>query len=250
MKRIAVMCLVATTLISMPAFTQENQDNQEAEAPEPLWTGSAALSYVSTTGNTDTTSFGLDFSFVRRPTPWGFEAYGLFNRAEDAGDLTAERYLAGVRGSRAQGDRWSVFAGLSGEKNEFAGFDMRTLLETGATYKAVDDGKFFLSFDGGLTYTDEDRIAPEPDESFMGGLAAMHFGWTISETAKLTEDLTYYPNFDVSSDWRMKSITALDASLTDLFGLRLSYEYRFRNEPIGDNDDTDTTTKASLVVKF
>ncbi len=247
MKRIAIICLFATALASMPAFAEEAP---EAEAPEPLWTGNAALSYVSTTGNTDTSSFGLDFSFVRRPTPWGFEAYGLFNRAEDTGELTAERYLAGVRGTRALNDRWNLFGGLSGEKDEFAGFDLRTMLEAGATYKAVDNGKFFLSFDGGLTYTDEDRIEPEPDTSFMGGLAAVHFAWTFSESAKLIQDLTYYPNFDDSADWRLESITALEASLTDLFGLRLSYEYRFRNEPIGDNDDTDTTTKASLVVKF
>ncbi|MEN8165343.1 MAG: DUF481 domain-containing protein [Acidobacteriota bacterium] len=247
MKNTAFICLLVTALVSPSAFAEEAP---EAEAPEPLWTGNAALSYVSTTGNTDTSTFGLDFSFVRRPTPWGFEAYGSFNRAEDTGELTAERYIVGVRGTRALNDRWTLFAGLSGEQDEFAGFDMRTLLEAGATYKAVDNGKIFLSFDGGLTYTDEDRIEPEPDVSYMGGLAAVHFAWTISETAKLTEDLTYYPNFDDSADWRLASITALEASLTDLFGLRLSYEYRFRNEPIGDNDDTDTTTKASVVVKF
>jgi putative salt-induced outer membrane protein len=247
MKKIAAICLLATALIAMPAFTE---DTPETDAPEPLWTGDAALSYVSTSGNTDTSSFGLDFSFVRRPTPWGFEAYGLFNQADTDGIKTAERYLAGIRGTRELNDRWSVFGGLSGEKDAFAGFDLRTMLEAGATYKAVDNGKIFLSFDGGLTYTDEDRIEPEPDTSFMGGLAAMHFGWTISENAKLTEDLVYFPNFDTSSDWRLESVTALEASLTDLFGLRLSYEWRFRNEPIGDNDDTDTTTKASLVLKF
>lgn len=247
MKKTAVICLLATALISIPAFAEEAP---EADAPEPLWTGNGALSYVSTTGNTDTTSFGLDFSFIRRPTPWGLEVYGLFNQADDSGEKTAERYLAGIRGIRELNDRWSLFAGLSGEKDEFAGFDLRTLLEAGATYKAIDNPKIFLSFDGGLTYTDEDRIEPEPDISFMGALAAVHFAWNISETAKLTEDLTYYPNFDDSADWRMESITALEASLTNLFGLRLSYEYRFRNEPIGDNDDTDTTTKASLVVKF
>ncbi len=127
---------------------------------------------------------------------------------------------------------------------------MRAVLEAGATFKAVDNEKIFLSFDGGLTYTDEDQIPPNLDTSYMGALAAAHFTWTISDNAKLVQDLAYYPNFDNTADWRMESLTALEASLTDLFGLRLSYNYRFRNEPIGDNDDTDTTTKASIVVKF
>ena len=130
MKKIAVICLLAITLMSMPAFAEEAP---KAETPDPLWTGNTGLSYVSTTGNTDTSSFGLDFSFIRRPTPWGFEIYGLFNQADDSGEKTAERYLAGIRGIRELNDRWSLFGGLSGEKDQFAGFDLRTMLEAGAT---------------------------------------------------------------------------------------------------------------------
>jgi len=42
----------------------------------------------------------------------------------------------------------------------------------------------------------------------------------------------------------------LTASITDLLGLRLGYIYRFRNQPIGDAEDTDTTTTVSVVMNF
>lgn len=248
MKTFVVILSFAVLFAALPVLAQ---DTAEAEtAPEPLWTGNGALGYVSTSGNTDTSSLGLDFTVSRRPTPWGLEIFGLYNTADTDGVTTAERYLLGIRGTRELNDRWTLFAGLSGEKDEFAGFDMRTVVEAGATYKAVDNGTIFLAFDGALTYTDENRVPPAADVSYLGALAAVHFGWQISETARLTEDLNYYPNFDEGSDWRMDSITALEASLTDLFGLRMSYEWRYRNEPIDGNDDTDTTTKMSLVFKF
>lgn len=246
MNKLVVASTVAILMYSAMGFA----DDAAEAAPEPLWSGNAGLSYVSTTGNTETSSLGLDASLVRKPTPWGYELFATFDRAETSDVLTAERYRAGFRATRNLNDHWSVFAGLSGEKDEFAGIDFRTVAEAGATYTAIDTERVSLRFDGGLTHTDEDRLPPEEDVSFLGGLAAAHLAWTISETATLTEDLTYFPNFDDSADWRLASITALEASLTDLFALRFSYEYRFRNEPIGDNDDTDTTTKASLVLKF
>jgi len=221
-----------------------------ASAPDKLWDSSAGLSFLSTSGNSETETFGLDFKAIRKPTPWGLEFTGSFNRAESNSTLTAERYFGGLRGTRELSEKWTLFAGLSGEKDEFAGFDLRSIVEAGATYKAVDSAKYFLSFDGALSYTDEDRLEPVPDESFMSGLAAMHFIWKFSPTASLSQDLSYFPNFDTSSDWRAESVTALQAAMTDSLAVRLSYEMRYRNEPIGDADDLDTTTKASLVLNF
>ena len=45
-------------------------------------------------------------------------------------------------------------------------------------------------------------------------------------------------------------MTALQAAMTDTLALRLSYEMRYRNEPIGDAEDMDTTSKVSLVLNF
>ena len=227
----------------------------EGEEEEPLWVGSVGMSYLSTSGNSDTTSFGLDFNAKRRPTPWGYEFFGLFSRAEDEGELTAERYYGGAKGLRSLGEKWSLFTAATGEKDRFAGFDLRTVLSAGATYTAVANDRVTLAIDGGLTYTNEDLYVEEgtlddDSNSFMGAVLGLNFGWQFSENAKLTQLLTYFPNFDESSDWRLESVTAVEAALTDLFALRVSYDVRYRNEPLLGTDDTDTTTKASLVMKF
>jgi putative salt-induced outer membrane protein len=239
---------LSIAVLAFPALAQD--DAGEEPAPEPLWEASAGLSYVATTGNTDTMSLGLDLLARRRPTPWGYELFASFNRAEDSGDLTAERYYAGGKAVRGLGERWEVFAGLTGEKDQFAGYDMRLIGSAGATYKVVTTDTVSFSVDGGVTWTDEDVIPPGEDRSYVGGIAGLHFAWAFSETASLTQDLTYFADFDESSAWRLASVTALNASLTDLLGLRLSYEYRYNNRPPLDLEKDDTTTKASVVLKF
>jgi putative salt-induced outer membrane protein len=253
-KRIALVALLAL-VAAAPVFAQ---DEAAEEAPEPLWKSALGLSYVATTGNTDTSTFGLDFSSKRRPTPWGLELVATFTRAEDSNVVTAEQYLVGGRALRELNHRWSVFAGLSWARDPFSGFDNRWIAETGAQYLALDTPHHTLSFDAGLTWTSEDRIlVDEPTQEeytetfdWFGAVAGLSYEWTISDSASLTERLLYYPNFDVSSDWRLASDTALKASLTKMLALQLGYQVRYRNQPIDDNVKTDTTTKMSVVLNF
>lgn len=251
MKRLLVLAGLIL-LASGSAFAQEEAP---AEAPPDPWKGALGLSYVDTSGNSETSTFGLDFKVERLPEPWGLEITGLFNRASNDGDLTAERYYLGGRVKRALNDRWELFGGLSGEKDEFAGFDLRLLAEAGVAYKLLLGPEHFLSVDAGLTYTDEDRLDPEPDASWFGGVLGLAYEWKISDTTSFTERLLYYPNFEESSDWRLSSDTGIQTAISSLLALKFSYEYRYRNEPLvvadgSEADSTDTTTRFSVVFNF
>jgi putative salt-induced outer membrane protein len=237
-------------ILSLGALPLLAQEAAEEEAPEPIWKGSLGLAYLGTSGNSDTSSFGLDFSTERRPTPWGLTVTGKFNRNDDSGTLTAERYALAGRARRALGDRWEVFGGLSGEKDIFAGYDLLFMAEVGATYKALTGPKHHLSFDAGITWTDENRIEPNPDVSYMGAVLGGNYEWKISDTSSFTQLLTFYPNFDETSDWRLSSVTGLQTAVNSWLAVKLGYEVRYRNQPIGDNEKTDTTSSASVVFTF
>ncbi len=243
----ATLALVAA-LAAGPVMAQD--DAAEEAAPEPLWTNALGLSYVGTSGNTDTSSLGLDFKSERRPTPWGMAFVATFTRAEDDGEVTAEQYLVGARGSRALNDRWSLFAGLSWAKDTFGGFDSRSIAEAGAEYLLFKNDKHTLSADAGLTWTDEDRIEPNPDVSYMGAVLGLAYEWKISDNASFTQLLAFYPNFEESSDWRLNSDTGLQAAVNSWLAVKLGFGVRYRNKPIDDNEDTDTTSSASVVFTF
>lgn len=222
----------------------------EQEAPEPPWTVELAASYVATTGNTETTTLGADVEAVRRPDPWGVDLFAKYHRAEEGGAVESERTFAGVRGRRAIGERWELFGEATGERDEFAGIERRAVLAAGGTVHAVAGPHHKLDLDLGLSWTDEDRTEAEPDESFAGSLVGLKYRWEISDRAGFGQRVTWFPSFEDSTDWRLEASTTLEASLTERLALRLGYEVRYQNQPLAGRDDTDTTTRMSLVVSL
>ena len=248
-----ILSALMLTFAASPALGQEPPVSEEPvseEEVEPRWQAAAGLAFLLTSGNTETQSLGLDFHLARKPEPWGLELNAQLQRAEDSGVRTAEHYLLSLRGIRAVAEKWGLFAGVVGEQDEFAGLELRMLVEAGFEYQALDGPKHHLAFDLGLTWTDEDRVPPEPDTESVGAIAGLTYAWEITTTAAIAQRLIYYPNFDNSDDWRVDSTTALTASMSERLALQFSYELRFRNQPIGGRDDTDATTKASLVLNF
>ena len=264
--RITKICLIVGFVAALAAFPAMAQEaGTEEEAPEPNWKNEVGLSYVGTSGNTDTSSFGLDYKGERKPTPWGLNLFAMFTRAENDGLVTAEQYLVGARGLRQLNDRWSLFAGLSWARDPFSDFDNRYIAEAGAEFLAVKTEKHTLSFDAGLTWTSEDQITlrevvppvePPVFEDYIdtvnwfGGVAGLKWHWAFSKSASLSQRLLYYPNFDDTADWRLASDTAVKAALSKLMALQVSYLVRYRNQPINNLEKTDTTTKVSVVMNF
>ena len=239
--------ILSFCFLAPPATARDAPPTEETTADKPAWTTKLGLSYLATSGNSDTETLGFDVEAVKRPEPWGLESTAQFNRAEQDGAKTAERYQAGLRATRAWTERWDAFVGLSAEQDEFAGIDLRGVVEAGAVYHALLGPRHKLDLDVALTWTDEERLPPDVDDSWLGALLGADYDLALSESATLSQQVRYYPNLDDGSDWRADSITELTAALNRHFAVRLSHEIRYRNQPIGANDDTDTTSKASLV---
>ena len=247
MKRTMIVTALILTLGAFPLLAHEVE---EEEAPEPIWVGSLGLGWVATSGNTDTSTLGLDFALERKPEPWGLTLLARGNQAENNGETTAENYLVSARAVRKLSTRWDAFGGLAWAKDPFAGFDSQTVASAGATYLAVESKRHLLTLDAGLAYTWEDRVPPAEDVDFAGGLLGLGWEWTLSKNSKLVERLVFLPNFDDSSDWRLNSMIALEAAVNSWLALRLGFDLRYRNQPIGDADSTDTTSTASVVLNF
>jgi putative salt-induced outer membrane protein len=239
--RSALVCLLAV-LLAVPVLGAE-------EPPKPPWSGSLGLSFLSTTGNSQTQSLGFDLGVKRIPDPWGLEIVGKYLHSSKDGTTDAERSLLSVRAMRSLNERWSVFGGISVERDTFAGIDLRAFVEGGATYKLLTGPVHELAFDGGLTWTRENQTTGT-DRSFLGGILGLAYQWKLSGTASLTERLRFYPDFDQTSAWRVTSETALKAALTGHLALQFGYDFRYSNEPVPGFHATDTATTVSLVASL
>jgi len=247
MKKSMTILVVMLCLGAAPLFAEEAA---EAEKKEPAWVGSLGLSWVATSGNSDTSSIGLDFNLEKKADPWGLVFVARGNKADDSGMTTAENYLIGARAVRKVSAKWEAFGGLQWSKDPFTGFDSQTVASLGATYIAIEGERNKLAFDGGLAYTWEDQVNPDAQIDYLGGLFGLTWEWQLGANSKLVERLVYYPNFDDSNDWRVTSFTAIEADINSWMALRFGYDIRHRNQPIGDADKTDTTSTASVVFNF
>jgi putative salt-induced outer membrane protein len=216
--------------------------------PPPLWAGSVGLSYLATSGNTDSQNLGFTMDWSRRPTPWGLDVKALVNQNETEGVTTAEKLLAGFRGKRAFGERFEGFGGLTYEQDEFAGFDSRTLVEAGGLWRALVGPVHALAFDAGLTWTTEDPVVGASYD-YLGAVAGLDYAWKISAAATFRERLVFFPNFDQSDDWRFRSDTVLEAALASSWAMRVGFLYTRDNLPAPGFEKDDTSTSVSLVWK-
>ncbi len=236
----AVVLAVILTTVG-PAMAQENN--------EDAWSGSFGLSLVATSGNSDTQTLGLDLAVKKQPDPWGWEATATYLKSEQDGDTTAERYGGALRGERKLSDRWALFSAVNAEHDAFAGYDLRGVLEVGASYSALLGPVHELSLDAGLSWTTEDLVASE-DQDYMGGVFGLKYGWHPRKGTVVGQKLVWYPNFDQTSDWRLTSETTLQAAVSERLALKLGYQIRYDNEPVPGFDETDTTTTVSIVLGF
>ncbi len=221
----------------------------EEEPAEPDWKGELGLSYLSVSGNSETESLGLEFDLQRRPEPWGLVLRARFQRTEENGEETAERYFTSLRGERSLSEPWSLFAGVNAERDEYAGFDLRSVVEAGSLYKLLTGPVHELIFELGATFTEEDFV-DRTETSYLGALAGFAYVWHVNEGTKFIQRAVYHPNFDNSDDWRLTAETALTTSLTQRLALKLGYQLRYDNHPADQAEKRDTTTTASLVVNF
>lgn len=235
---------IAITL-SIPAHATD-APTDESGSP---WSGSLGLAYLATSGNTNTSSLGFELKFEREPRPWGLRGRALTYRAREDDKTTAERYLAGLRTERAFEDRWSVFAGASGERDRFKGINLRSIVEAGGLYHALLGPRHNLSFDAGVTWTWAEDVRKESVDS-VGLVAGVSYSLQLSENAELTERFIYYPNLDESDDWRYRSETALTAKINTRWAIKLGYLITYDNLPVEGFEKRDTTSSASIVMSF
>ncbi len=241
MKRSALACLLVVSLAA-PCLGAD-------APPKSPWSGSLGLSFLSTTGNSETRSWGAELGLKRVPDPWGLEFNLKFLGASKDGVKNAEDTLATLRGIRGLSERWGVYASGSWERNTFAGFDHRAILEAGATFKALVGPVHTLAFDAGLSRTNESPVAL-PSFSFTGGVLGFVYEWKISPTSVLSEKTRYYADFDDTGNWRLTSEAALKAAISSLLAVKIAYDFGYRNQPSPGFLKTDTTTTLSLVASF
>jgi len=221
----------------------------EPPKPPPLWSGKAEVSYVATSGNSDTKTLGAAGEVEYQPGPWSGKAKLEFIRSEANGVVNARSFAGLLRGARKLTARLETYAQGAYVENTFAGIDHRLAGEAGLAYLLLPGERHTLKSEAGLGYTKEDRTNGD-NRSFATGRLGLLYKWKFSKTAEFSEEASFTESFKDSKDWRFGSATSLSASMTTVLSVKISYVIQTLNEPVPGKKKTDTITAAALVAKF
>lgn len=217
------------------------------DAPKKPWEAAAELGLVITTGNTDTKNLNAKFNIANEQEKWRHSARFELVKAQDDGDTTAERYLVTGKTLYRYTKFNYAFATATYDDDRFSGFDYRVS-------EAIGYGRRLLSND---TVTLDLEIGPGARQSKVEGektnndfiaRAASTLAWSISQSAKFTEELSteYGENADAVS----KSLTSLKTTIAGNLSMNLSLLVKHSTEVPPGVEKVDTETSVTLVYNF
>ena len=220
------------------------------DAPPKKWKDTAEVSIVSTNGNSRTTTASAKNLFVYDWTSTKLELEGGGLGAKSKGVVTDERYNASEKVSQKVSEFNYVFERFGWDKNRFAGVANRYDAALGFGRRLLALERHTLKAEMGGGYINEERTQGAKRVSFGSGRAYSKYEFIVSPTAKFSQDGEYLHNFAFADDYRIRTETALQATVTSIVSVKVSYLWTRVGKPPPGFIRDDTTTAIALIASF
>lgn len=226
-----------------------------AAAQEPTgftWENETEVSYVSTSGNSSSSTFGLKGTLqgAGGPHEITFEVGGVrassdvttfraigtasdFTIAETVrSETTAESYFARGRYDRSFGVGFA-FVGGGWDRNTFSGIQNRFQIVGGVGRSFVDSDAGRFKADLGLTYTIQKDVEPAPgaDDGFGGWRISVDAARQLTATSQFQSQMVMNSSFSEPDDVRLDWGNSLSVSINDSLALKTSLQLLWDNVP-------------------
>lgn len=214
--------------------------------PESPWTGAVSLGYLSTSGNTDTTSYNTKIGVGYASGDWK-HALAASATGSDTNDIsTAEAYQAGWKSELNFTAHDFLFGTVDWRKDRFSGVDQQITEAIGYGRRLVDTPKHLLSVGLGVGHRQAD-LSDGTSESGVIGRGSVDYNWKFSETANFDQKIVVESGSD---NTYIESVSAVRAKLLTDFALVLSYTIKQNSDvPVG-TEKTDKLTAISIEYAF
>lgn len=222
-----------------------------AAAPEPGgllggWQGEAELGGTIKTGNTDETGVSAGLELATDGPRWARDLNIKIDRKSESGELTTDRYFLAYSHQRKLTPRLYVAGVLWGERDIFAGYEYRFSESLGLGYRLFDRPGLKLRVEAGPALRQAEYLSQDFDSN-VAARAAGYLAWRLTPRLNYTQSLVAYLD---STNSTLLAASALTTKLEGRLSARFSYEVRHEAAPPADREQTDTTTRLTLVMDF
>jgi putative salt-induced outer membrane protein len=182
------------------------------------WSGQGELGGFRSSGNVNNTGITAGLNLEKKSENWRHKITALADFQRTDGITTKEQFLFAYEPNYTISDRLFAYGLAQYERDRFQGFSSRLSASAGLGYRVIDNEKMSLSVNAGPAFRQTNFIGGGSDSS-IAALGALDFDWQIAERLKLTQD---GQAFLQSSNTTLRSITGLEASLSDSLSARLA----------------------------
>jgi putative salt-induced outer membrane protein len=234
-------------LLPMFALAQDAPESEAEAIPSP-WSGEIALGYISSDGNTDTTSAAGRVKVGYATGNWENELeVRAFGSSDELG-TTAESYQANFQSLRNLNERHYLYGNLEWKKNRFSGFKEQTFETLGYGYRILIGEVVQWNVETGAGLSQQEKfITKDPDvlEDEDGALYTVgsDLNWNISETSSFEQILSA----NISSDntyW--ESVSRLKVDVVGDLKLAIGYTVQGNTDVEPGVEKTDRYTAITL----
>ena len=233
-------------VLSMLALHSLSASAQDAGSSSEPFSGKAALGYISTSGNTDSTSANASLGLTWTLTNWrhAFELSGIGASTND--ETTAEAYLFKYEARRSYGEHSYLFTALDYKRDRFSGYAEQVSQTVGYGRRLLNRARHVL--DAGLGFgsrQSELRDGTEEDDAIVRG--SVDYLWTLSDTTEFEQRLVMESG---STNTMTEARSALRARIVGNVALVLSYRIKLNSSVPAGAANADRFTAVSLEYAF
>ncbi len=223
-----------STLLTLSAFILALPLGAQEPAPSPSpdpWSGTLGFGLALTSGNSDTRSYNLSFSATRDPKARNvFKAEGLYLRAEQDGEATADKTSLAVRDELALSARTFAFGQVGFLRDRFKQLDSLFAPLVGVGLRAVDEARAKLTLDAGLGGAFEKLEGR--DATTSGAVqAGQSLTLVLSPSATLTQGVTALWKMEDFGDAIYRIQAGLTTTVARRLELKLAYTRDIKTRP-------------------
>jgi putative salt-induced outer membrane protein len=217
-----------------------------AQDEEEGLSGSVALGYLATSGNSESENLSLSFGGDYYGEIWHHNLEGRAVRASTSGVTTAEAYALSWQSDRDFGEKNYLYARAAWDKDKFSGYDQQIRELVGYGRHFIDNERHELNGEVGLGLRQSDlRDGTTEDESIAR--LSMDYTFQLSETAEFKQLLGIESGSD---NTYTETVSSLSADVWGDLAVVLSYTVKRNSDvPVG-TVKKDTFTSIALEYSF
>lgn len=245
MRRHAFLSLMLAFAVTTQSQAQQ-VGSPPAEKEKGPWSGKAALGFLATSGNTDSSSLNSAFTIAFTKGRWAHSLELAAINASTHEQTSAEAYALGWKTEFNMTERDFLFARVNWRNDRFSGYEQQLSESVGYGRRLIDTGVHFLNAELGAGARQADLTDGTSEEDFIlrGGI---NYQWKFSEFARFTQDVTAESG---AENIYSESVSAIKTRLVGALALVASYTIKNNSVVPAGSENTDTFAAVSVEYAF